>query len=123
MKKILLAFLSLSVMTVFSTEESETQKELEGLSNGLKAIANVSLNCKKSKECVSVPFGSKACGGPLDYVYVSKSAKNFSIVSAIAKRVTEVQKQANKESGAISNCAMTMPSKVECSENTCKEVR
>ena len=80
-------------------------------------IANT--QCDTTAQCKVMPVGSKACGGPSDYVvYSTKSAKEGQ-VSSLAKQITTLEKAYNTQNEMMSTCQhLTSPS-TQCVENKC----
>ncbi len=91
------------------------KKELNAL------IANT--QCDTSAQCKVMPVGSKACGGPSDYVVYSTKAANEGQVSSLAKQITALEKAYNTQNEMMSTCQhLTAPS-TQCVENKCVKLK
>lgn len=82
----------------------------------LKSIATGA--CSKTSDCYSAAIGSRACGGPEDYMVFSK----WDSASKILDTVYSYNQARQKEtSGSVGTCEYRMPPAVTCSENKCKK--
>jgi hypothetical protein len=83
----------------------------------LKTIASGA--CTKTSDCYSAGIGSRACGGPEDYMVFSK----WDSASKILDTVYNYNKAREKEnSGTVGTCEYRMPPAVTCSQNKCKKL-
>lgn len=86
----------------------------QSLMQELKTLASGS--CSRNSDCYSAAIGSKACGGPEDYMAFSK----WDSASKILDSIYNYNKARERETkGTIGTCEYKMPPAVICSENKC----
>jgi hypothetical protein len=118
-----------------SAEETETaaatraKKQLEmqidyakiaGMKSVVDHLSASNLQCESIADCVSMPMGKRACGGPTSYVVTSKLNASLEAVVATVELVTQAEKDANQKYGMASICSMVMPPPLGCNANVCE---
>ena len=77
--------------------------------------------CKFSMDCEALALGSKPCGGPTEYVILSKAtrAKISSAVTDLIKTIDELDQTHNAETGAMGTCMALEKPPLTCKAGTC----
>ena len=119
MAKILLALLLLGLCNQSSADVSVAQ--IDSLLSGIKSVASSDLSCKSQSDCDSLAAGSRACGGPNEFIIVSKNNVALDALTKLVEIEAQVESQYNMEVGGASICSMEMPPKVMCEKNMCKQ--
>ena len=102
-----------------SITHNSTKKSDEALlKSQFDQIQNLSnsVSCSNSSEWKFTPLGSKACGGPTQYIAYSIKIDTTEFLNLV-KTFTENQKEYNKKWNIISDCMMQMPPKEIVCEN------
>jgi hypothetical protein len=106
MKKfvILIAISFLSSCELFD-DKSKTYElqEIGVLYNEIVALSE-SVPCTNSAEWKITPMGSKACGGPTQYIAYHQSVESRFL--GLVKQYTELQAEYNKKNNIVSDCAL-----------------
>lgn len=75
--------------------------------------------CSTSSQCKVSAVGSRACGGPSDYIVYSTQSAPQEQVSALSDTITQLESTYNAQKGMMSICQhLTAPS-TQCVENKC----
>ncbi len=75
--------------------------------------------CSTSSQCKVNAVGSRACGGPSDYIVYSTQSASQEQVSALSDTITQLESTYNAQTGMMSICQhLTAPS-TQCVENKC----
>ncbi|WP_368485602.1 hypothetical protein ABZP26_00250 [Pseudoalteromonas sp. SD03] len=75
--------------------------------------------CSTSSQCKVSAVGSRACGGPSDYIVYSTQSAPQEQVSALSDTITQLESTYNAQKGMMSICQhLTVPS-TQCVENKC----
>ena len=75
--------------------------------------------CQDASQCRSVAFGSKPCGGPSSYLVYSTQATDSAALAAVAERYRELQADANRALGRVSDCQVVPRPAVMCEGRRC----
>ena len=84
-------------------------------------ISENGVPCKVATDCDAVPLGVKPCGGPLEFLILSKATKSkiSDGLTDLTKTINEMDTLANAQSGAMGTCqAMTKP-ELACNAGNC----
>ncbi len=76
-------------------------------------------SCNERKQCQSIAYGAKACGGPTSYLIYSLKHTDVVKLSRAVGQYNQLVKENNIRSGSVSNCSMLIPPTPECRENKC----
>ncbi|MCG7548744.1 hypothetical protein [Pseudoalteromonas sp. Of7M-16] len=76
-------------------------------------------SCDSNSQCIAIPVGSRACGGPSSYLLFSSKTADQSKVYELAKKLTDSEAQYNAKHGMISICEHLRQPSTQCVENTC----
>lgn len=89
--------------------------ELESLMNENKVA------CKIASDCNALPVGSRSCGGPTEYVLISKGtqAKIQSAATDLIKTIDELDRARNASSGLAGTCDVMEKPAVTCQAGAC----
>ena len=125
MKLIKLAFflviLTVSCQTNTSATIEEDRQELTTLLTEIKEIAN-SVSCTNSSDWNFTAIGSKACGGPQNYIAYHKNIDTVAFLKKV-EIYTTLEKTFNKKWGIISDCAVVIaPIDIICENGEVKFV-
>jgi len=105
-----------------STQNTVTLAQLETQLIDIRNFVNKE-GCSAGGECSYLPIGSKACGGPVDYL-VFPNTIDVEALKKMVNRYTEDQKKYNIENNIMSDCMLvTPPEKVGCVDGSCIEIR
>lgn len=75
--------------------------------------------CATSSQCKVNAVGSRACGGPSDYIVYSTQSASQEQVSALSDIVTLLESTFNAQKGMISTCQHLTAPNTQCVENKC----
>ncbi len=81
--------------------------------------------CKDAKDCRSIAFGDKPCGGPWSYKIYSVSDLDSLQLADLADLVDAYNKfngVLNERYGWMSDCMVVMPPNIDCVEGRCVAV-
>ncbi|WP_298532479.1 hypothetical protein [uncultured Algibacter sp.] len=127
MKRTLLPFLFIACIlsVTFSCNDDDTnitQEDERAQLNELKAeiekLASTSV-CNDRHSCNYIGLGSKACGGPWEYLVYSTSIDTQNL-EELVEDYNKQEKNFNTKWGVISDCAITNPpSSLKCENNIC----
>lgn len=71
------------------------------------------------KQCKSIAFGSKPCGGPWKYLVYSTARTNEARLKQLVKEFNQLERKLNKERKVISTCEFVTEPKVEFVGGVC----
>jgi hypothetical protein len=78
--------------------------------------------CTDVSQCRTAPVGSRACGGPRDYVvYCAESTNEDALLRAL-DRLAKREDRFNRQCGVISICIFLSPPEVELVGGVCQAV-
>lgn len=77
--------------------------------------------CKVSLDCEALALGNRACGGPSEYVLLSKGtkAKIQDSLSDLIKSIDEMDRTANSEQGLMGTCEVMEKPELACQSGSC----
>jgi len=77
--------------------------------------------CDTNDDCVIMPIGNRACGGPSSYQVYSKTigAEMISQLEILATQSAELARKANEKNRMMSTCHMIPVPSAACVENQC----
>jgi hypothetical protein len=75
--------------------------------------------CTGGDNCRSMAMGSKACGGPTNYIIYSLSETDEKVLSEKIKQYTDFQKELNIKYNRTSDCLFLSPPTVDCLNGVC----
>lgn len=87
--------------------------------NNEVAQLNHFLECDTDADCVAVPFGAKACGGPQTYVVASKLNPHLWLLQRAAQQSVDTQRADNIRQNVISTCSIVPPPVLTCVRHQC----
>jgi hypothetical protein len=98
--------------------EKVTVAELEAKKQEIIAYIN-SFTCSESLGCSFIGFGSKACGGPNEYLVFANNV-DLSHLKGMVTVYNDLENLYNVQNNVISNCMYVMPpNKVGCVNEVC----
>lgn len=80
------------------------------------------LTCVENSDCVVLPVGQKACGGPSSYLIASSRTSDLKEIEILANEITSRERAQNLVSGSISTCSLEELPSVSCISHRCQEV-
>lgn len=95
------------------------KKERETLKNEIDALAAKG-SCKTVKDCGTLEFGLKPCGGPWSFIAYAKNNPQMSNLKGKLSTYAAVDKRYNEAAELMSDCSMMDPPAVECTKRVCK---
>ncbi len=112
--------LLLSLTAAFPALSAEvTYASLQKLYEASRLLASGDLSCAQASDCTSVEIGSRACGGPQEYLVTSNKNANLDDLKILAASTTRKEDEYNQTSGGISICSFEMPPQLSCVSNVC----
>jgi hypothetical protein len=75
--------------------------------------------CEVTGQCRVIAVGSKPCGGPWSYRAYSTLKTDVSSLEVTVQRYTDLQKELNQRTGAISDCMFVTEPTVQCVSGRC----
>ncbi len=120
--KYILVFLTFLATDCAGTDDIASQevekKSMEKLANEIKAMADASV-CSEGSTCAFIGFGSKPCGGNLEYLVYSNSIDVADFLAKV-KTYNALEKKYNIEYGKISDCSLVSPPQgLSCKNGKC----
>ncbi|MFY8275263.1 hypothetical protein AAEU32_14140 [Pseudoalteromonas sp. SSDWG2] len=79
-------------------------------------------SCDNSMQCKVVAVGSRACGGPNDYIVYSSKTADANEVQKLADQITASEAQFNAATGMVSICEHLSRPATQCQQNQCTKV-
>lgn len=118
MKSILIVLLIVSANGLYAQEWTE-RATIESTMKAVEILSKADRRCEQESDCVSIPLGSRACGGPEKYIVASKLNANFDFIQNLALRSETLESAFNSRYGTISICSMAMQKDPQCVANNC----
>ncbi|WP_133166380.1 hypothetical protein [Sphingobacterium haloxyli] len=118
MKRFLMILMTLGI--VIACEKSETSNQdadRERLAEMRQEILDLinAVPCENAEDWRPQALGSKACGGPQEYVPYPEAADESGELLDLIKEYTQLEAEYNKKYSAISDCMyVTSPTGVRC---------
>lgn len=115
---LLVVFQNIQCSSSNSTENTITR---EMLNQKKSAIHNYisSFECNGSTTCQSMPFGSKPCGGPWEYI-VFPSSVDLETLKQMVNEYNQLEHKFNVTTEAVSDCSTPIqPSQISCVDGEC----
>jgi len=122
-----LVFLSFLLQSFRCSEQDNAQVveplNQEYLNKKKQAITNYvnGFSCSELVGCGAIALGSKACGGPKEYLLYSNNVS----ITQLQQMVTEynaIEATLNLQTGAVSDCMLeTPPNSVSCVNGVCSK--
>jgi hypothetical protein len=76
-------------------------------------------NCDNDGECASIAYGSKACGGPMGYLYYPTSI-DVEKLEEMTEAYNRAEAEFNQKYQVVSDCMYVMPAEnLECQDGDC----
>ncbi len=87
-----------------------------------RLIEDVGLNCKADNECDAIALGAKICGGPAEYLTISRAvtAKYGDRLGELQATISELDKAQHKESGMMGICTVLEKPNSRCLNSRCQ---
>jgi len=90
------------------------------LSTSIKTLSDQDLSCKVDTDCEALPLGAKACGGPADYIIVSRLNSEFARLTSLSEELRVASIALNQQTGLASTCDFIEPPAVQCVSSRCQ---
>lgn len=78
--------------------------------------------CESASSCRTAPVGSRACGGPRDYVVYCAATTDTATLLRTLEDLGRAEAGLNERSGAVSTCEMRLPPSVGLQGGRCAAV-
>ena len=78
--------------------------------------------CVSASSCRAAPVGSRACGGPREYVVYCAAATDTVALLRALEELGRAESRLNERSGAVSTCEMRLPPSVALQGERCAAV-
>ena len=87
-----------------------------------RLIEDVGLNCKADNECDAIALGAKICGGPAEYLTISRAvtAKYGDRLGELQATISELDKAQHKDSGMMGICTVLEKPNSRCLNSRCQ---
>ncbi|MHA4869352.1 hypothetical protein ACXZ1M_16795 [Duganella sp. PWIR1] len=92
--------------------------ETAGLWQKIQA-ANTNLACDDNSQCHSIGVGSKACGGPENYLAWSSKNSDGAQLKALVEQHSAARRAEDKRLGMMSTCSIVSDPGASCRAGTC----
>lgn len=117
-----LSILSLSASALAQSTQEREYKSIQTLIKTTKALSSSYVFCHSASACSAVALGSKACGGPSDYVVISKNNRNLKELRYLARRTVSREDSYNIRYEVESDCEEVILPETACLNNRCVEI-
>jgi hypothetical protein len=84
------------------------------------ATLSSSLSCNDDSDCVVLPVGAKACGGPVMYQVASQLNPEFAQALQMIATLKDMQTQYNTQNGIVSDCRIVSQPSYQCESHACR---
>ncbi|NVM77993.1 hypothetical protein FHW83_003817 [Duganella sp. SG902] len=81
--------------------------------------ANTDLSCDDSSQCHSIGVGSKACGGPENYIAWSSKNGDGAQLKALVEQHSAARRADDKRQGMMSTCSVVSDPGATCRAGIC----
>lgn len=128
MKK-LVVLLALALMAFTCANNENTPEETLTDSEKLKTKESEIVDfikdnaCKPDRECGTIAFGSKPCGGPWKFLIYSLTAADVKLLTEKVTAYNALEKEVNIKTGRSSDCSVAIKPNVACVDGVCKIVQ
>ena len=102
-------------------EIQKTYAVITGMKRIVQYVANTDLSCATGADCIALPIGSRACGGPSSFIVTSAENRSLEVLTQSIELVTKAERDANLKFGMMSVCSFEMPPDLGCSNNLCEQ--
>ena len=97
------------------TADREQLTKMEAEIDGLIGEAT----CTDARDCRSIAFGDKPCGGPWSYKVYSVTGVDTLQVAGMVDAYNKFNTVLNNRYGWMSDCMVVMPPNIDCMEGRC----
>jgi hypothetical protein len=125
MKKILTLFAIVLLFQSFQCDDDTQQEsqsfDLVSLQSEKQSILDyiATFSCDESTTCSSIAFGSKACGGPQEFL-VFPSTVDLNYLTEQVNNYNLLESAYNSTYGIVSDCMVVMPPEnIDCINGVC----
>jgi hypothetical protein len=109
-----LAAASLLILTACASAQTPTEQLWKKIQ-----AANTDLACDDSSQCHSLGVGSKACGGPENYIAWSSKNSDGAQLKALVEQHAATRRADDKRLGMMSTCSIVSDPGATCSAGAC----
>ena len=105
----------------WSSDEIDLLAEIQAVRTEMESLTH-NKQCGSDAECASIPFGSRACGGPSDYLVYSLSIgkEHQRHLQALSARSRELSAKLNERRSLMSHCQVLPEPATVCDEQVCR---
>lgn len=96
----------------------EKQNELLSLNVEIKELIK-NKSCNGEGDCASIAFGSKACGGPQEFLVYAPSTVSVPELRQLVKEYNGLEKELNLLTNAVSTCDIITAPQLFCEDQVC----
>ena len=101
-----------------STDEDRDRAHLEKMEADIDTLIGEP-TCKDGKECRTIAFGDKPCGGPWSYKIYSTSSVDTLALEQMIDVYNKFNQTLNERYGWMSDCTVAIRPGVECLDGRC----
>jgi hypothetical protein len=104
-------------------EKTEIKNQLLRLSQEIEKL-NLNLRCSKKSDCDVVAVGHRLCGGPQNYIVISKKNRSVKKIQEKAAAHSKLSQEYNEKhsGGMMGICSMAIKPELSCQKNKCVAV-
>lgn len=102
-----------------SVEQSRDRLAIDALAKTAHLLSKLDLRCAEASDCMVIPMGTKACGGPTSYLVTSRLHRYLDEIEELSSKVTDKEKEYNDRYRVGSDCSIMSPPIVECRNKIC----
>lgn len=115
---VLLLALSFNVYSQ-SAEQTRDRLAIDALAKTAHLLSMLDLRCSETSDCMVLPMGTKACGGPTSYLVTSRMHRFLDEIEELSSKVTDKEKEYNDRYRVGSDCSIMSPPAVVCRNKIC----
>lgn len=112
-------------ISAFATSESTNvnshQQSFGNYFDSAVLLLDSNLSCVSNADCLQIPIGVRACGGPETYILTSIKNKHIESAKALINIGNDLQRNQMKSQGIGGLCSISVPNPVACENLICTE--
>ncbi len=120
--KFLIALLittSFSIAFAQSSEQERDRASINALFKSIQLMANTDMTCMSDEDCLMIPVGNRACGGPSTHILASRLNNNFMEIEYLSQASEVKERLYNEKYGIMSSCEISFPPRPLCDQKLC----
>ena len=116
-------FYYLIIIFIISLQVSafEVPKNVKALEDKISAL-NLELSCENADDCLTLPLGYKACGGPDKYIVTSKKNSKLTELKKAIEEYLTADRMWQQKQNIGSGCNVVQAPPTTCQSKKCQQV-